>query len=156
MQAAVANRVTNVVMEHIDLPALLEDVAPADRPRLDALIGRLGGALENAVRSFVQSRTQDIVASDAFQRIWTEANRRIHAAVDKALTGSGGGAIELTDNAVKIDLAPVIEQVKQRLVNEGLTIAGKIPEIHTDFTVLQSEDVGRVKTGFRLLVRMRA
>ncbi|MFI1466477.1 hypothetical protein [Streptomyces wuyuanensis] len=151
VQAAVANRVTNVVMEHIDLPALLEDVAPADRPRLDALIGRLGGALENAVRSFVQSRTQDIVASEAFQRIWTEANRRIHAAVDKALTGSGGGAIELTDNAVKIDLAPVIEQVKQRLVNEGLTVAEKIPEIHTDFTVLQSEDVGRVKTGFRLL-----
>ncbi|MEV1054542.1 hypothetical protein [Streptomyces sp. NPDC049887] len=151
VQAAVATRVTNVVMEHIDLPALLEDVAPADRPRLDALIGRLGGALENAVRSFVQSRTQDIVASDAFQRIWTDANRRIHAAVDKALTGSGGGAIELTDNAVKIDLAPVIEQVKQRLVSEGLTIAEKIPEIHTDFTVLQSEDVGRVKTGFRLL-----
>ncbi|SDM05234.1 hypothetical protein [Streptomyces wuyuanensis] len=151
VQAAVANRVTNVVMEHIDLPALLEDVAPADRPRLDALIGRLGGALENAVRSFVQARTQDIVASEAFQRIWTDANRRIHAAVDKALTGSGGGAIELTDNAVKIDLAPVIEQVKQRLVNEGLTIAEKIPEIHTDFTVLQSEEVGRVKTGFRLL-----
>lgn len=151
VQAAVANRVTNVVMEHIDLPALLEDVAPADRPRLDALIGRLGGALENAVRSFVQARTQDIVASEAFQRIWTDANRRIHAAVDKALTGSGGGAIELTDNAVKIDLAPVIEQVKQRLVDEGLTIAEKIPEIHTDFTVLQSEDVGRVKTGFRLL-----
>ncbi|MFJ2476964.1 hypothetical protein ACIOWI_29005 [Streptomyces sp. NPDC087659] len=151
VQAAVATRVTNVVMEHIDLPALLEDVAPADRPRLDALIGRIGGALENAVRSFVQARTQDIVASDAFQRIWTDANRRIHAAVDKALTGSGGGAIELTDNAVKIDLAPVIEQVKQRLVNEGLTVAEKIPEIHTDFTVLQSEDVGRVKTGFRLL-----
>ncbi|MER7815409.1 hypothetical protein [Streptomyces sp. NPDC096153] len=151
VQAAVATRVTNVVMEHIDLPALLEDVAPADRPRLDALIGRIGGALENAVRSFVQARTQDIVASDAFQRIWTDANRRIHAAVDKALTGSGGGAIELTDNAVKIDLAPVIEQVKQRLVNEGLTVAEKIPEIHTDFTVLQSEDVGRVKAGFRLL-----
>ncbi|MEU2108569.1 hypothetical protein [Streptomyces sp. NPDC019507] len=151
VQAAVATRVTNVVMEHIDLPALLEDVAPADRPRLDALIGRIGGALENAVRSFVQARTQDIVASDAFQRIWTDANRRIHAAVDKALTGSGGGAIELTDNAVKIDLAPVIEQVKQRLVSEGLTVAEKIPEIHTDFTVLQSEDVGRVKTGFRLL-----
>ncbi|TLQ47444.1 hypothetical protein [Streptomyces marianii] len=151
VQAAVATRVTNVVMEHIDLPALLEDVAPADRPRLDALIGRLGGALENAVRSFVQARTQDIVASETFQRIWTDANRRIHAAVDKALTGSGGGAIELTDNAVKIDLAPVIEQVKQRLVDEGLTVAEKIPEIHTDFTVLQSEDVGRVKTGFRLL-----
>ncbi|MEV0966355.1 hypothetical protein AB0J25_27875 [Streptomyces sp. NPDC049910] len=151
VQAAVAARVTDVVMEHIDIPKLLEEVAPADRPRLDTLIGGIGGALENAVRSFVQARVQDVVASDVFRRIWTEANREIHAAVVKALTGSGGGAIVLTDNAVQIDLAPVIEEVKQGLVNEGLGIAENIPEIHTDFTVLQSEDVGRVKTGFRML-----
>ncbi|MGW8952143.1 hypothetical protein [Streptomyces sp. NPDC055709] len=151
VQAAVSARVTNVVMEHIDLTKLLEEVAPADRPRLDQLIGGLGGALENAVRSFVQARTQDIVASNAFKTIWTDANRMIHAAVDKALTGSGGGAIELTDDAVQIDLAPVIDQVKQRLVGDGLTIAQKIPEIHTSFTVFQSEDIGKVKTGFRLL-----
>ncbi|MGW7364987.1 hypothetical protein ACWGI8_16510 [Streptomyces sp. NPDC054841] len=151
VQSAVAGRVTDVVMQHIDLPKLLEEVAPADRPRLEQLLGTLGGALENAVRSFVQDRAQDIVASNAFKTIWTDANRRIHAAVDKALTGSGGGAIELTDNAVQIDLAPVIDQVKQRLVDEGLTVAAKIPEIHTNFTVFQSESVGKVKTAFRLL-----
>ncbi|MFE3323642.1 hypothetical protein [Streptomyces sp. NPDC059176] len=151
VQQAVATRVTNAVMQHIDLANLLEGVAPTDRPRLEAALGKLGNSLEGAVRSFVQDRAQDIVASDAFKTLWIEANRRIHAALDKALTGSGGGAIELTNDAVKIDLGPVIEQVKQRLVAEGLTIAQRVPEIHTDFTVFQSQDIGKIKTGFRLL-----
>lgn len=151
VQQAVAGRVTNAVMQHIDLANLLEGVAPADRPRLEKALGKLGNSLEGAVRSFVQDRAQDIVASDAFEKLWTEANRRIHAAVDKALTGSGGGAIKLTNDAVEIDLGPVIDQVKQRLVAEGLTVAQRIPEIHTSFTVFQSQDIGKIKTGFRLL-----
>ncbi|MGW4203538.1 hypothetical protein [Streptomyces sp. NPDC004726] len=151
VQSAVANRATNALMQHIDLNSLLSGVAPADRPRLAEALGRLGGTLENSVRSFVHDRAQDVVASDAFKSIWTEANRKAHASVDKALTGSGGGAVKLTNDAVQIDLAPVIDQVKQRLVADGLTVAGKIPEIHTQFTVIRSEDVGKVKTGFRIL-----
>ncbi|MER6997198.1 hypothetical protein [Streptomyces sp. NPDC000410] len=151
VQAAAATRVTNAVMEHIDLPALLEGVAPANRPLLEKALGKLGDSLENAVRSFVHDKAQDIIASETFDRIWVEANRRIHAAVDKALTGSGGGAVKINNNSVTVDLAPVVEQVKQRLVDEGMTVAAKIPEVHTDFTVLRSDNIGKVKTYFRLL-----
>ncbi|MEW1550166.1 hypothetical protein [Streptomyces tsukubensis] len=151
VQNAVANRVTDAVMQHIDLNTLLEGVAPADRPRLTAALGKVGGALENALKSFVHDKAKQVVASDRFQTFWTEANRKIHSSVDKALTGSGGGAVKLTDNAVQIDLAPVIDQVKERLVADGLTAVGKIPEIHTQFTVLKSDDIGKLKTGFRLL-----
>lgn len=151
VQDAVANRVTDAVMAHIDINTLLEGVAPAERPRVAAALGKLGGALEGAVRSFVHDKTRQIVASERFQTFWVNANRKIHSAVDKALTGSGGGAIQLTDNAVQIDLAPVIEQVKADLVADGLTVAGKIPEIHTQFTVVKSDDIGKLKTGFRLL-----
>jgi hypothetical protein len=59
--------------------------------------------------------------------------------------------VEIKNDAVTVDLAPVIEQVKTRLVDAGMSVAGRIPEIHTDFTVVQSNDIGRVKTGFRLL-----
>ncbi|MER5932045.1 hypothetical protein [Streptomyces sp. NPDC002054] len=151
VQAAAANRVTNAVMEHIDIPTLLEGVAPDDRPLLDKALGKLGDSLENAVRSFVKDKSQDIIASETFEQIWTEANRRIHTAVVKALTGSGDGAVEIKNDSVTVDLAPVVEQVKQRLVEEGMTAAGKIPQVHTDFTVLRSDDIGKVKTGFRLL-----
>ncbi|MFI8519972.1 hypothetical protein ACIGEZ_19365 [Streptomyces sp. NPDC085481] len=151
VQAAVANRVTGAVMEHIDLNALLEGVAPDERPRLAKALGRLGDSLEGAVRSFVQDKTQEVVASDAFETVWTDANRAIHTSVVRALTGSGEGAVQIKNDTVTIDLAPVIDRVKQRLVDAGLSVAGKIPEIHTDFTVVQSKDIGKVKTGFRLL-----
>ncbi|MEU5281903.1 hypothetical protein AB0G87_36450 [Streptomyces asoensis] len=151
IQNAAANRVTNALMERLDLTALLQDAAPAQRPLLEKALGKLGPSLENAVRSFVHDKAQAVVASDAFQTIWVDANRRIHSAVDKALTGSGGGAVKIENDTVTLDLAPVVDQVKQRLVDSGMTVAGKIPEIHTDFTVVESQDIGKVKTYFRVL-----
>ncbi|MER6252133.1 hypothetical protein ABT224_12290 [Streptomyces sp. NPDC001584] len=151
VQAAAANRVTAALMEHLDLATLLEDVAPDQRPLLQKALGKLGGSLEGAVSSFVKEKAQDVIASDQFETIWTNANRTIHTSLVKALTGSGDGAVEIKNDAVTIDLAPVIEQVKTRLVDAGMGVAAKIPEIHTDFTVVQSNDIGRVKTGFRLL-----
>ncbi|MFB7051827.1 hypothetical protein ACFCXT_01595 [Streptomyces vinaceus] len=151
VQAAVANRVTGALMEHLDLPKLLEGVAPDDRPLLEKGLGKLGDGLEGAVRSFVHDKAEDVVASDAFETIWTGANRTIHTSLVRALTGSNEGAVQIKNDSVTLDLAPVIEQVKTRLVDSGLSVAGKIPEIHTDFTVLRADDIGRVKTGFRLL-----
>ncbi|MEU5400733.1 hypothetical protein ABZ348_15745 [Streptomyces sp. NPDC005963] len=151
VQNAVATRVTDAVMEHIDLNSVLEGVAPADRPRLTKALGKLGDSLESALRSFVHDKSQEVVASDAFKTVWVDANRKVHDAVDKALTGNGGGAVKLTNDAVKIDLGPVVDQVKQRLVDDGLTAAERIPEVNAEFTVFKSEDIGKVKTGFRLL-----
>ncbi|MET9730885.1 hypothetical protein ABZZ79_09535 [Streptomyces sp. NPDC006458] len=151
VQNAVANRVTDAVMQHLDLPDLLSGVAPPDRPLVDKALGKVGDSLESAVKSFVHDKAEAVVASDTFERIWTEANRRIHSAVDEALTGSGEGTIQLTDDTVTVDLGPVVEQVKKRLVDSGLTVAANIPEIHTSITVVKSDDIGKVKTYFRLL-----
>ncbi|MFE7133037.1 hypothetical protein ACFVIM_19480 [Streptomyces sp. NPDC057638] len=151
VQAAAANRITDAVMAHINVPALLQDVAPADRPRLEQALGKLGGALENALRGFVRDKADQVVSSDRFATFWTNANRRAHTAVDKALTGSGGGAVQLTNDAVQIDLGPVVDEVKARLVADGVSVAARIPTVHTELTVFRSEDIGKVKTAFRLL-----
>ncbi|MFD7863094.1 hypothetical protein [Streptomyces sp. NPDC057682] len=151
VQAAVTDRVTAAVMDHLDLDALLADVAPADRPVVDKALGRLGDPLTAGVTSLVRGTVDRFVTSDAFEQVWHEVNARAHASVVKALTGQGGGAVKLTDDTVTLDLAPVIDQVKQRLVDRGLTVAGKIPEIHTDYTLLTSDAVGRAEKGFRAL-----
>ncbi|WP_327318991.1 hypothetical protein [Streptomyces sp. NBC_01235] len=151
VQNAAANRVTKAVMDHLDLNALLQDVVPAQRPLVQKALGRLGGSIEGAVRSFVLDKTQAVIASDAFERIWADANRRVHSTVNKALTGRGGGAVKIENDTVTVDLAPVVDEVKQRLVDSGMTVARKIPEVHTDFTVVRSDDIGKVRTYFRLL-----
>ncbi|WP_406491928.1 hypothetical protein OG936_01365 [Streptomyces sp. NBC_00846] len=151
VQAAVSDRVTGAVMKHLDVKALLADVAPADRPVVDKALTRLSGPLTTGVTGFVHATVEKFVTSDAFATIWTDLNRAAQSAALKALTGSGNGAVKLTNDTVTIDLAPVIDRVKQRLVDRGLTIAAKIPEIHTDFTVLTSDAVGKAKKGFRAL-----
>ncbi|MFB7042285.1 MULTISPECIES: hypothetical protein [unclassified Streptomyces] len=151
VQDAVADRATDALMTRIDLSTLLSDAAPEERPRLEKALGGLGDSLEGAVRGFVHEKAREVTGSDAFATVWTEANRKVHASVDKALTGSGGGAVRLEDDTVTLDLAPVVEQVKQRLVDEGMGFAARIPEIHTDFTLVRSDDIGKVKNGVRLL-----
>ncbi|MER5517663.1 hypothetical protein [Streptomyces sp. NPDC002763] len=152
VQDAVANRATDALMTRLDLPALLADVAPADRPRLQqALGGKLGGALEGAVRSFVHDQARKVAASDAFRTVWTDANRQVHSTLDKALTGSGGGAVQLKNDTVTLDLGPLVDQVKQRLVDAGLTPAEHIPAVHADFTLAKSDQIDKVKTYVRLL-----
>ncbi|MCY0955357.1 collagen-like triple helix repeat-containing protein [Streptomyces sp. H27-H5] len=151
VQEAVGARAAQAVTKHLDLDTLLQEAAPEDRPMLSKALGKLGSPIEGAVASFVGKEATNVVASSWFQTFWTDANRRIHAAMVKALTGQGGGAVKVTDDAVTIDLAPVIDQLKQRLVDAGLGVAAKVPEIHTDFTVVQSKDVKKAQTGFRLL-----
>ncbi|WPW27053.1 hypothetical protein P6B95_06310 [Streptomyces atratus] len=151
VQSAVADRVTGAVMKHLDVKALLADVAPADRPVVDKALSRLSGPLTTGVSDFVRGTVEKFVAGDAFATIWTDLNRAAQSATMKALSGSGGGAVKLTNDTVTIDLAPVIDRVKQRLVDRGLTVAAKIPEIHTDFTVLTSDSVGKAKKWFRAL-----
>ncbi|MCX5123468.1 LPXTG cell wall anchor domain-containing protein [Streptomyces sp. NBC_00193] len=151
VQDAVANRVTDALMTRIDLASLLSDAAPEERPLLEKALGKLGDSLDGAVRSFVHDKARAVAASDAFATLWTEANRKIHASVDKALTGSGGGAVSLEGDTVTLDLGPVVDLVKQRLVDEGMQAAGRIPEIHTDFTLVRSDEIGKVKTYVRLL-----
>ncbi|MET7368359.1 hypothetical protein ABZS61_21365 [Streptomyces sp. NPDC005566] len=151
IQKAAANRVTDAVMEHIDLPTLLEGVAPADRPPARKALGTLGDSLESAVRSFVHDKSEEVITSETFENIWIQANRRIHVAVEKALTGSGGGAVKINNDSVTVDLGPVVAQVRQRLVDEGMKAASKIPDVHTDFTVLRVDNIGDTKTYFRVL-----
>ncbi|MER7726778.1 hypothetical protein [Streptomyces sp. NPDC096323] len=151
VQAAVTHRVTDAVMDRLDIDALLADVAPADRPVVDKALGKLGGPLTTGVTDFVHGTVEKFVSSDEFERVWTNLNRSAHTSVVKALTGEGGGAVKIAGDTVTLDLAPVIDRVKQRLVDRGLTVAGKIPEIHTDFTLLTSDSVGKAKKGFRAL-----
>ncbi|MFH8729722.1 hypothetical protein [Streptomyces termitum] len=154
VQAAVADRVTTAVMDHIDLASLLQGVAPDQRPLVEKALGKLGGSLESAVGDFVHERAQDVVASPAFETIWTDANRAVHTSLDRALTGDEDGVVKIETDQVTIDLAPVIDRVKERLVASGLTVAGSVPEIHTDFTVLRSDDIGKARTGFALLQKL--
>lgn len=156
VQGAVTDQVTTLITQQVDLPSLVNTVAGVlpgtglganAKTALDAL----SGPIVSGITGFIHSAVAKVVASPAFATVWTQVNRTAHASVVKALTGQGGGAVQLSGNNVTIDLAPVIAQVKDQLVSSGFGLAANIPTVHTNFTVLSSDKVPVVKTGFHLL-----
>ncbi|MCD0484474.1 hypothetical protein LO771_19240 [Streptacidiphilus sp. ASG 303] len=156
VQQAVTNRATAEIVARIDVKGLVDQLAKAAQqkgvpPQAADLITRLSGPITSGLSDLVGNAVHKVVTSSAFATVWTEANRAAHASFDKALSGKGGGAVALTDNQVTVDIGPVIARAKDELVKAGFAPAAKIPVVHTTITVFASKDVGRLRTGIRLL-----
>ncbi len=156
VQKAVTNRVTSAVLAQVDVDALVKQLTDAAAqkgvpPRAAKLLGDLDGPIENGLRQLVNSTVERVVTSSAFETVWVNANRRVHTALDKALTGQSSGAVQLKNNQVVIDLGPIVANVKNQLVAAGFSPAAKIPAVHTDFVVFASKDIGKVRSYVRVL-----
>ncbi|MFJ2234778.1 hypothetical protein [Streptomyces sp. NPDC087859] len=156
VQTAVTNRATTVILEQIDVKALVAELSTAvqeegTRPAAAKLIGELDGPIENGLKALVSTTVQRLVSSSAFETLWTDANRVAHRSLDKALTGKGGGAVTLKDDQVAIDVGPIVERAKNELVKSGFSRAGRIPQVHSDFVVFSSQELAKVKTYTRIL-----
>ncbi|WP_201776838.1 hypothetical protein [Streptacidiphilus anmyonensis] len=156
VQSALTTRVTNLVVQQIDVPSLVGQLSQAASqkgvpPKAANLIGSLSGPIGSGITSLVGTVVNKVVTSPAFATLWTNALRAAHASMVKALTGQGGGAVSLENNQVTIDLGPIIAQVKTQLENAGLGLVAKLPAVHPTFTVYESTSIGKYKSYLRLL-----
>ncbi|MET7567566.1 hypothetical protein ABZT04_03555 [Streptomyces sp. NPDC005492] len=156
VQRAVTRRVTDQVLAQIDVDALVKQLQDTVSekgvpPRAAQLVGNLHAPITSGLKQLVSGTVERVVTSTAFKTVWVEGNRRAHSAVEKALTGRADGAASLQNNQVVIDVAPIVARVKERLVSAGLGVAAKIPDVHTNFVVFESKDIGKIKTYVRVL-----
>ena len=156
VQAAVTARLTARIVGLIDVQAVTKDAIDALQqrglpPRAVTSLTALTPPLAAGVESFVNNQVARLVASDAFANAWTEANRLAHNQMVAVLTGQTGEAVEVSGGAVQLNLAPLIDAVKQRLVDAGFTLASRIPAVTTEITLFQSDDLAKAQTAFRLL-----
>ncbi|MGF1428637.1 hypothetical protein [Kitasatospora sp. LaBMicrA B282] len=148
VQAGVTQLVSDRIAQQIELGSLIDGLAPG----LGNLLGPLTGVLDNGVAGVVRSQVAQLVDGPAFADLWLDVNRTAHASLVQGLTGhGGGGAVRISGDTVTLDLAPLMDQVKNALAAHGLPIATKLPATHTDYTLVSSPAVHRVRTGFRLL-----
>jgi hypothetical protein len=156
VQAAVTDAVTKQVFTYVDVSALT--IQLLDRlqgqglpPRLADQLQALAPPISNGVQGFVHEQVAKVVASPAFATAWTEANRVAHQQMVNVLSGQQGGAVSAKNGAVTVNLGPFVQQVKERLVAQGFTVAANIPAVNTSFTVFQSQDVTKAQGAYRLL-----
>lgn len=156
IQAAVVDRLTAEIFGRIDVRAVtdaaLDALAARGLPATAAIgLKALGGPLASGVETFVRGRVEDLVRSDEFVDAWVVANRQAHDQLVTLLTGRQGDAVRADGDAVRLDLAVVLDAVKARLVAAGFTLAERVPTVTAEFTLVRSADLVRAQSAFRLL-----
>jgi hypothetical protein len=126
VQAAIATKVTDALEAQVDVEAILTQAFAGvitERPRLQALVGPLAGA----INGLIDNQVRAFLASDTFADFWVTANTRLQQALVRILEGEATGAISQQGDQVVLDVSEVVDQVKQRLVDRGLTIIENLP-----------------------------
>ena len=149
VQQAVAQKLDDAINERVDFGGLMREALP---PRADSLAPALGTTLQNAVRNQIDR----FVASDAFQQLWTEANRRAHSRVVALLTTGESGRLRLEGDEVFLDLSAAVERVRQGLQERGMDrIASAIPSsVDGQVTLIQSDAFVKAREAVDLLERL--
>src|SRR3954447_23411966 len=114
VEQAVANRVPDALFTNSDAEQRISNALPKRA-------AFLAGPLADGVRTAVQRATLRLAQSDRFETLWEKVNRRAHAAVVKVLTG-GGSRVSTQNGTVAVNVAQIVENVKQRLDDRGITI----------------------------------
>ncbi|MCF4139126.1 hypothetical protein L1856_23765 [Streptomyces sp. Tue 6430] len=156
IEDAAVKRITEAADVRVDGSQVTSDIAAWLQsqglpPRAAQALKGLGPQLDSAVDGTVEKVATRFVRSDRFERIWTNANRAAHAAVVDALTGEGRGAVGVNGGTVTLDVGEAVDQVKQTLVDAGLSPASKIPDVDKQLVLFQSDQLEKIREGARLL-----
>ncbi len=157
IQSAVSSRITEEILNYIDIPALTQEAIgtiSTNRdltPRQVAALTALAGPLDSGIEGFIGDKVTQIVQSDTFAAAWTEANTRAHTRLNQVLSGDTTGPVSIEGNDVTLDLGQVLAQVKQDLVNRGFTVAEKIPTVDTQIVIFQSDNLAAAQRAYSAL-----
>ncbi|WP_154796372.1 hypothetical protein [Occultella kanbiaonis] len=160
LQSALSGRLTGLVMEQIDVGALLDEISTAMdengiAPRASAALGALEAPLTSGVQNFVREAADRVVQSDQFEAVWEQANRTAHEQMVAVMQGADGALLQIGDDGqLSIQLAPMIELVKERLVEAGLGIAASIPQVNASFTIMQTSQLVEVQNRYAQVVAL--
>ncbi|WP_407342637.1 hypothetical protein [Pengzhenrongella phosphoraccumulans] len=158
IQSALANRLTQVAMAELDVPTLVNDALSALEqnrdlpPRVTTALGALEQPLTSGIESFVRRAATSVVQSDAFTTAWVDANRVAHEQLVKVMQGEPGNVLQVGDQGqLTIQLAGMIDALKQKLVDSGFGIAANIPAVNASFTLVQTTQLVKVRNAYNLL-----
>jgi hypothetical protein len=157
VQEAVSTAITREVTEQIDVQALVDDALSnaAGRERVPDAITRLspviGPALANQVDTLIARAADRLVQSQAFVTLWISANEVGHGTTVRVLEDRTGEYLNIEDGTVSVPLDPFVEEIKQRLVDRGVTVAERIEPQGRSITLFESEDLATVSDGVRWL-----
>ena len=148
VQEAVGTKITSVIVTQLDAQVRISDLL-TDYPKLQPI----AGPLASGVNSFVGSEVDKLLASDRFDQVWVAVNTRLQQSLIAALSNDPTGAVTIQGDQVILDTGDLIAEVKQRLVDRGLTIAANLPVppvADRQIVLLTSPQLATARTAYAL------
>ncbi len=146
VQKTVADKLDTRITGAIDFNALAREALPE---RADVLAPAIAAGAQSAIREGLDR----FVASDRFQELWNEANRRAHSRVVALLTTGKSKRLTLEGNTVYLDFGAAVERLKERLNERGFNrVADAIPaSVDGRIPLLTSDGFSTARHGINLL-----
>ncbi|HWC38656.1 MAG TPA: hypothetical protein VG476_09020, partial [Acidimicrobiales bacterium] len=144
VQSAIANDVTTQIFERADVQTRVQDALPPNAAFLAA-------PLTNQLRSFTTTAAKSFVASDRFQSLWNDLNRRAHNAVVAVLTGEQRGRVSVSGGKVTLDLSSVTSDVQNRLQSSGISALQNVNLGSGQVTLVSSPNLVKVQKATRVM-----
>lgn len=157
IQAEIADKVTAQITQALDVEGITRD-AMAElgkvAPRVAAVVTGLAPAIAEQTKSLIHSTVSKFVATPQFQDLWIQVNRVAHQGIVNLATGESGGTVSIDETGtVTISTKDIIARVKTLLVEQGVDIAARIPDINAQITLLKSPELVRAAEAIRTLDR---
>lgn len=119
-------------------------------PRAAQALALLQQPAADGLENLVSGAVTRVVESDAFADVWATATRAAHRALTTAATSDGGGLVVRTDEGVGIQLGAIVDNVKQRLVDRGISAAQLIPAIDRVVIIGEGDNLAAIRTAYAL------
>lgn len=161
VQAEIVTRASAAIEEALRVDALVGDVfdgleslgMPDDAK---SALDLLRTPAVNGTHALIDGTLTKLVRSDAFADTWEKVLVESHRALVVAASGSvADGAVTVEGNGdIVLHLGPVIDDVKNVLVNDGFDIARQIPKVTTTITVAHSDALAFVGPAYHTSVTL--
>ncbi|RJP35452.1 MAG: hypothetical protein C4536_00560 [Actinobacteria bacterium] len=145
---AISERAAYALIEGLEVEELLQEILPEG-------IAFIAAPLSGSIQGLAQRSAKAILQSDQFYWVWERILRLAHSTAVDAIRGES--AVKVTEQGdVVLDLGELLQNLKNRLVEEGLGFMEKVP-IPKDagmFVLFTADELGLARGGVHLLDTM--
>lgn len=158
VKAYVEDQTMDAIEQRVDFDTVAKDLVDGlvklgTGPRATNALRMLQGSIAEGLRSQVRDGVTRLVDSDQFDTLWRESLRVSHTQLTATLSNDPTAVAKVdADGSLGIPLAPIIAQVKQQLVQRGVGIAQRIPEINRTIVLLQSDHLVQAQLAYGITI----
>lgn len=158
VQDYISAQLVTAIEENVDIPGITADLFDGLKqlglpPRASDALGLLEAPAVAGVKNLVATAVDRLVASDAFADLWAGALRVSHNQLTATLEGDPNAALTVNgSNELGIQIGPLVEEVKKRLVAQGFGFAANIPAVQLTVVIATADAFTTVQLVYNLAI----